>query len=493
MSGGTLRTKYFTKYLFYFLGLLVVALLSGCAGPTYTTDDGSPVDEKLLSNIRLYGKAERTIREPVVKTEKLVTPDCTTQWDFPFVLATSYDLPQEEKIAWVRGLNVDERLTVVAAAEYTGLKPGDKIIAVNGDKDDADDLIEELDDILAFGRGREFSLTVADGRKVRLKPIELCRGHVEVTKPAKPDAQNYHWLEITHPMYIFDQDLTPDEAMWIVLWTKGLSAEAGARMMTYHYGLKIVRTAVTVASIASGVGAAANAASAAAANIAASEAGKAAAAAAGKEVAKYAAEQVAYSLKKTIVEEALKEAAKAAAQEIATGAIINAGLFKSSLSGISWVAGTGFYMADKWALDRMELMGADPLAAYTLHFKLASRGLADNAFVFDEERFGNMVKYAEEKGFGVNALLALNGGYGNPTIDTGTMVKEDAQTSPVEGSTEPMGINTAYEVEVLPVEPVPAVLPVGEAPVAAPEVEPAASEPAPAIEAIPAGEVALSQ
>jgi hypothetical protein len=102
-------------------------------------------------------------------------------------------------------------------------------------------------------------------------------------------------------MYIFDQDLNPDEAMWIVLWTKGLSTEAGARMMTFHYGFKILRTAITVASIAGGVGATADAATAAAANIAASEAGKAAAQAAGKEVAKYAAEQVAYSFQKSLV------------------------------------------------------------------------------------------------------------------------------------------------------------------------------------------------
>jgi hypothetical protein len=93
----------------------------------------------------------------------------------------------------------------------------------------------------------------------------------------------------------------------------------------------------------------------------------------------------------------LKEAAKAIAQESATGAIINAGLFKSSLSGVAWVAGTGFYMADKWTLNRMEKMGADPIASYTLHFKLASKGLADNAFVFDEERFANMVHVCRGK------------------------------------------------------------------------------------------------
>ncbi|WP_019143100.1 hypothetical protein [Noviherbaspirillum massiliense] len=387
--------------------LVLCLLASGCA-TRYTVDDGSPVDEKLLAAIRTYGKAEQTLRPSIIKSAQLKDKDCDKQWELPFVVASSYDLPRMERIAWVRGLQVDERLTIIAATPESGLQPGDKIQRIDGTKDDADELFEKLMDLR--DDGDEFTLTLSDLRKVKIKPIEVCRGHVEVTKPKDPNAQDYHWLKSTHAMSIFEQDLTPDEAMWVVLWTQGLSEEAGARMKTYHYGMKVVKTTLTVASIASGVGAAANAASAAAAQYAASEAGKAAAQAAGKELANYAAEQVADAVRKKALEAAIKEIAKATAQEIAVGALRTAAIFKSSLSGISWVAGTGFYMADKWAFDRMARLGADPLAAYTLHYKLASRSQAENAFVFDEERLAGMIKLAEAGGVGAKAKLALAGG-----------------------------------------------------------------------------------
>jgi hypothetical protein len=65
-------------------------------------DDRSPVDEKLLSSIRLYGKGEQTVRSHIVRSAQLKDEDCDKQWELPFVVATSYDLPQEQKIAWVR-------------------------------------------------------------------------------------------------------------------------------------------------------------------------------------------------------------------------------------------------------------------------------------------------------------------------------------------------------------------------------------------------------
>lgn len=397
----------FRQAIFSLGSLFICALAAGCAAPAYTTDDGSPVDEKLLTNIRLYGKGEQILRPSIVKSAQLKDKDCDKQWELPFVVATSYKLPHMEKIAWVRGLQVDERLSVVAATDDSGLQAGDKIQAINGRDRDPDDMLSDLLDLRDWGR--EFEIALSTGRKVKVTPIEVCRGHVQITKPDKPDDQDYHWLQSTHPMSIFNQEITPDEAMWMVLWTQGLSEEAGLRMKTYHYGMKLLKTTITIASIASGVGAAASAAQAAAANVAATEAGKAAAQAAGKEVAKYAADQVADSIRQKMIEAAVKEIGKAAAQDIALSAVASAGIFKSNLTGVSWVAGTGFYMADKWALDRMEKLGADPLAAYTLHYKLASHAQADNAFVFDEERLENMKRYADAAGFGEGANLALTG------------------------------------------------------------------------------------
>ncbi|MDQ9169670.1 hypothetical protein Q8A64_04515 [Oxalobacteraceae bacterium R-40] len=404
--------------------LVTAAFLSGCAAPTYTVDDGSPVDENLLSAIRLYGKGEQLIRPHIIKTAQLKDQDCDKQWELPFVVATSHELPREEKVAWARGLLVDERLSVIAASKESGLQAGDKIEKINGDDDDPGDMLEEL--IELRDDGDPFKITLSTGRAIRVEPTEVCRGRVEITKPAAPDAQDYHWLKTAHTMSLFNQELTPDEAMWIVLWTQGLSEEAGARMKTYHYGSKLIKTGLTIASIASGVGAAANAASNAAANIAASEAGKAAAQAAGKEAAKFAAEKVADSLRDKMVQTILKEAGKAAGQEIALAAVSSAGIFKSSLSGISWVAGTGFWMADKWALERMAKLGADPLAAYSLHYKLASRAQVDNAFVFDAERLANITRYADEGGFADKARLALSGTSHEALIATAEAVANES-------------------------------------------------------------------
>ncbi|HET7775861.1 MAG TPA: hypothetical protein VFK74_05790, partial [Azospira sp.] len=103
------------------------------------------------------------------------------------------------------------------------------------------------------------------------------------------------------------------------------------------------------------------------------------------------------------------EMLKQQAQEMAVDSIKTAALFKSSLSGISWVAGAGFPMADKWAFERMAKLGADPLAGITLHYKLASRGISLNSFVFDEERVGLITQITEAQGLGNEAKLALGG------------------------------------------------------------------------------------
>jgi hypothetical protein len=423
------------------LTILVLALsvlVTGCA-TKYTVDDGSPVDEKLLASILLYGKAEQAVRPNIMKSVQLKDEDCDKQYELPFVVATSYDLPKMERIAWVRGLQVDERLTIIAASRESGLKPGDKIEEIDGDDDDIDEMFEELMELR--DDGDDFEIKLSDGRIFKIQPEEVCRGHVEISKPADPNLQDYHWLQSTHAMSIFNHTLTPDEAMWVVLWTQGLSEEAGARMKTYHYGMKVVKTTLTVASIASGIGAAANAASSVAAQYAASEAGKQAAQAAGKELAKYAAEQIADAARKQALETAAKEIAKATAQEIAVGAIRSATIFKSSLSEISWVAGTGFYMADKWAFDRMAKLGADPIAAYTLHYKLASNMQAENAFVFDEERLADMMKFADENGLGERVRLALAGK--DPNVLTGTVnVATDIEMRPLD-SAEPVAPTNA--------------------------------------------------
>ncbi|QDZ29869.1 hypothetical protein [Noviherbaspirillum sp. UKPF54] len=390
-----------------------IAIMSGCAGPKYTVDDGSPVDAQLLAAIRTYGQGHQATRAAVVKTAQLNDKDCDKQWELPFVVATSYDLPREKKIAWVRGLAVDERLSVIAAAPESGLAVGDKIEEVHGYKrENTQKMLVELID--RRDSGRPFELKLSDMRVVKIAPVEVCRGHFQIAAPEGGPAQDYHWLQSTHPLSAFSPKLTPDEALWAVLWTQGLSEEAGARMKVYHYGLKAVKTGMTIASIASVVGSvgaaaqAANAAANAAANSAASAAGNAAAQAAAQAAAKALAQQVADDARQSAINAAQK-LLRQQAQDIAINSVKAAAIFKDSLSGISWVAGTGFYMADKWAFDRMEALGADPMAAFTLHYKLASGSLSQNAFVFDEERLKLISEMAQKKGLAEKVKLALSG------------------------------------------------------------------------------------
>lgn len=393
--------------------LSAVALLSGCAATVYTVDDGSPVDETLLANIRTYGKGQQLLRPNIVKTAELKDKDCSTQYELPFVTASSYDLPKEKKIAWARGLHVDERLTIIAAAPDSGVAVGDHIEDIDGFKrENAEKMLEELNNSRDFGH--PFTIRIAgakggkDGKSVTITPIEVCRGHVNLAAPEAEIVQDYHWLQSTHPLSLFTQDVTPDEAMWMVLWTQGLSEEAGARMKTYRYGMGMLKTGITIASIASGVGAVANAASTAAAQVAATQAGHAAAQAALQAAGKAAAEQAASAMRQKAID-ALQTVVKQKAQEVAMDSVKAATIFKDSLSGISWAASTGFYMADQWALDRMAKMGVDQIAAYTLHFKLASNSLSQNAFVFDEERLKLVTAYAEKNGMGDKVELVLNG------------------------------------------------------------------------------------
>ena len=111
----------------WILPLIAISLLAACAAPQYTVDDGRAVDEELLGHIRSYGAGEKVLRPAIARSAELNDPDCDTQWELPFSVATSYDLSADDRVAWVRGLGVDERLTVVAAAPDSPLQVRDKI------------------------------------------------------------------------------------------------------------------------------------------------------------------------------------------------------------------------------------------------------------------------------------------------------------------------------------------------------------------------------
>ena len=148
-----------------FFSCLLVSFLAACAAPKYTVDDGRKVNEVLLGHIKNYGAGEKALRPAIVRSAALQDPQCDTQWELPFSVATSDDWSADDKVAWVRGLGVDERLTVIAVAANSSLKMGDKLQEIEGyKKDSAEKMLLELVDRRDAGRPR-----ILDGFPDRFK------------------------------------------------------------------------------------------------------------------------------------------------------------------------------------------------------------------------------------------------------------------------------------------------------------------------------------
>lgn len=410
--------------MFRLLLLLLTALLTGCASaPKFTVDDGRPVNEKLLAGIRAYGAGERLIRPAIARSAALKDKDCDKQWELPFAVATSAGWSETDRVAWARGLQVDERLTVIAVTPESPLPLGARINHVAGQaSDDGERLLEWLAE--ARDKGRAFNLGTPDGKGVRVTPFEVCRGYTRFAPPNTPELQDYHWLLSLHPLEVLDAEPTPDEALWAVLWTQGLSEEGGARMKTYHYALKIGGTLYNLATLASGVKAAALAADAAI------SAAKSAAANVASEVLK----QQLIEQGKAIAAQRIREGLADAAQQLTRQQVVNvmqaAAANRGSLSGISRIAATTFDYADAWAFTRMAALGAPPLAGLTLHQKLLQRRLASNAFLFDADRLAALNKIAAARGFEAEVVAILGGFRAEALLaEIGAMPLASAQSS----------------------------------------------------------------
>lgn len=389
--------------------LTAAALLGGCAAPQFTVDDGRPVDPALLANISLYGQGEQTLRPAIARSARLQDADCDRQWELPISVATSQGWAETERVAWVRALGVDERLTVVASTHDAPLKPGERLVDIDGStSNEAPKLLAELGRMRE--RGRPFAVTTSTGKTVQLQPFQVCRGYTRLAPPNTPELQDYHWLMSYHPLELVKADLTEDEALWAVLWTQGVSEEGGARMKTYDYGTSLLSTLYTVATLTSGLKGAAIAAEAAVATA------RQAAATVASEVIKqqlieqakgFAAGRLRAEIGKSV--QALTQAQVVASmQQVAA----NRGL----LGGISRVAATVFDDADAWAYTRMQQLGANPLAGFTLHQKLLERNLLTNALAFDPERMASVQALATQGGHS-EAVVAILKGIRPDTLD----------------------------------------------------------------------------
>lgn len=384
------------------LALAIAALLSACAGPKFTVDDGRKVDEVLLGNIRAYGAGERALRPAIVRTGQLQDKDCDTQWELPIAVATSQGWSENDRVAWVRGLGVDERLTVVGTSAEAPLKTGERIVKIAGSaSEDSAKMLERLAEYR--DDGKPFAVQLADGRSATLKPFKVCRGYARLAPPNTPKLQDYHWLLSLHPLEITQADLSEDEALWTVLWTQGLSEEGGARMKTYHYGSKIVGTLYNLVTLASGLQGAALAANAAVA------AAKSAAASVATEVLKQQLIEQGKALAIQKIREGLVDAAQQLTKAQVVDALQQAAANRGSLSGVARIGATMFDEADKWAYERAAKLGGNPLAGFTLHQKMVERGLTANALIFDAERLSALNKMAQAKGLEGEVLAILQG------------------------------------------------------------------------------------
>ncbi|WP_088280476.1 hypothetical protein [Ideonella sp. A 288] len=396
--------------------LLVVAaaLLAGCAGaPKFTTDDGRRVNEQLLEQVRRYGRGERALRPAIARTAALADPDCDKQWELPFSVATAESWDEDDRVAWVRALGVDERLTVVASAPGSPLDVGERIVAIEGDRGQgsAEQMSLRLVDLR--DQGRPFELTALSGRKARVQPFEVCRGYTRLAPPSTPQMQDYHWLLTMHPLALVQADLSEDEALWMVLWTQGLSEEGGARMKTYHYTTKIVGTLYSLATLASGFKGAAMAADAAI-KAAQTTATRVATDFLKQQLVDRARDLARQTLATQLVGQVKAFAVRQLGDDPSGGVQVlefmqTAADFRRSFSGLSRVAATVFDRADAWAFERAAKLHANPLAGFSLHQKLLEQGVGGNAFAFDVERLGALSKVAEARGMGDDVVAILKG------------------------------------------------------------------------------------
>jgi hypothetical protein len=341
------------------LQVALTLALAGCGSAKLLVDDGRKLDDKVLGEVRSYGAAATSLRPAVARAGALADPQCDTQYELPFEVSSSSFFKDEDlKMAMIRELGVNELLTVLAADPSTGLAAGETISEVRGYKSAHTlKLVTELYE--ARDQGKPFKIRLSSGREVAIAPFKVCRGRVFVAAPGKGAQQTYHWTGSVHPLEVFRQPLTPDEATWMVLWTQGLSEEGGARMKTFSFAVGGV-TAVVYLGLA-------------VATVGASVAAGSGAAAAGASIGTVMGQMAGTVAIGTV----LKGVTLAAAN-------------KTNLSGRNRVAAGVFDKADAWTFENMKKLGMDPRAGLSLNDKLAQQGAGNNAFVLDEERLANM-------------------------------------------------------------------------------------------------------
>lgn len=176
--------------------------------------------------MRAYGAGERLIRPAIARSAALGDKACDKQWELPFAVATSAGWSSDDRVAWARALQVDERLTVIAATQDSPLPMGSRINRIGSRADnDGGQLLEWLAE--ARDEGKPFQVGVAGGKPVQVRPFEVCRGYTRFAPPNTPQLQDYHWLLSLHPPEVTQAEPTPDEALWRCCGPRACPRRAG--------------------------------------------------------------------------------------------------------------------------------------------------------------------------------------------------------------------------------------------------------------------------
>jgi hypothetical protein len=394
------------------LHVALALALTGCGSAKLLVDDGRKLDDKVLGEVRTYGAAATSLRPAVARAGVLADPQCDTQYDLPFEASSSYFFKDENlKMAMVRELGVNELLTVLAADPSAGLAVGETISEVRGYQSaHTGKLVTELYE--ARDRGKPFKIRLSSGREVAITPFKVCRGRMFVAAPGKGAQQNYHWTGSVHPLEVFKQPLTPDEATWVVLWTQGLSEQGGARMKTFSFAVGGVTAVAYVGLAVATMGAA----------VAAGSGAAAAGATVGTVMGQMAGTMV--------IGTALKGVTLAAAN-------------KANFSGLNRVAAGVFDKADGWTFENMKKLGMDPRAGLSLNDKLAQQGAGNNAFLLDEQRLANMQVLVAQlpkppaSGPGEAPTVAAEADANAPIVETFAIDAASDSSSPLIPAVEP--------------------------------------------------------
>lgn len=180
------------------LSLIIVLLLTACAAPKFTVDDGRKVDEVLLEHIQTYGRGERALRPAIVRTGALKDPECDTQFELPFSVASSDNWSEDDRVAWVRGLGVDERLTVVATSPGSGVQLRDRILEVGGYRSgSAEKMLLKLAELR--DGGKSFEITLSTAKRYLCSPSKSVAATPDLLRPTAQSRRTTTGCSVSTP------------------------------------------------------------------------------------------------------------------------------------------------------------------------------------------------------------------------------------------------------------------------------------------------------